>query len=145
MATNWKKKYEEAAAALWDMTETAKIFEQAATSWRGKYSALKGQLTRCKKKLVAEQAKNAEVKELADLTGLRVDVFQESDCSWWFDTGEHADLMYISYVIDRAGVWVKFKTAIKINRPVSYTGRWQDSKVTATPNHIADSRKKAGE
>jgi len=57
---NWKKQCDELTEKLWDMTETAKIFEQESISYRKKYSALKGQLTR-------ERKKNAEARELMEL------------------------------------------------------------------------------
>ena len=42
-------------------------WKKAIDIWKRKYYALKGQLTRCKKKLETEQTKSAEARELVEL------------------------------------------------------------------------------
>jgi hypothetical protein len=55
--------------------------------------------------------------QLADLTGQTITVWQGRTDRWWFS---NANLM----------------DCLEIKTRVNYTGRWQDSKVTATPQAV---------
>jgi hypothetical protein len=65
--------------------------------------------------------------QFADLTGQKVWIWQSArESTRWFVSQKEPGLGLSSYKFYDVETMV-------INRPVSYTGRWQDSKVTATP------------
>jgi len=83
--------------------------------------------------------------QLADLTGQKVTIAisPKRVINAWF--GE-CEIWLVSGGIDGWAIRGEMvEGPVIIDRPVNYTGRWQDSKVTATPNHIAHSRKKVNQ
>ena len=86
--------------------------------------------------------------QLADLTGNAVAVYQCPESHWMgfiFDDVCNANNLPFMLVGEEPGDegWCEMGGfgEFFISRPVNYTGKWQDSKVTAEPNHIAHSRK----
>ena len=68
--------------------------------------------------------------QLADILGWGVMVLQDEVGQWYFQGLEYEDRVQVA---DEDDCWLFIDDALSINTPVNYTGRWQDSKVTAEP------------
>lgn len=128
-----QQEIQEEEPVFWCAKEIAKILGK---DW-DKYANV---LSQCEIPTPAELAQ-----QLADLTGNAVVVYRQPEGHWmgciFEDTCNIHDLPFRQGGEDPdneswcdMGAFGEFF----INRPVSTTGRWQDSKVTATPNQSGD-------